>query len=84
MFGVVTMNKWGPLTAIFIGLTIILAILYDIIVLISFGPDPTISNVLNYWAYHPNTNPLLVCGFGVIIGGLIVHFFGWKAKNEDN
>lgn len=67
-----------------LGLLVIIAILYDIIALTLWGADATFSVILNIWAYHPNTNPLLVCGFGMIIGGLIVHFFGWKAKNEDS
>lgn len=67
-----------------LGLLIIIAILYDIIALTLWGDDATFSVILNIWAYQPNTNPLLVCGFGMIIGGLIVHFFGWKAKNEDS
>lgn len=75
------MAKMG---VVVLGLLIIIAILYDITALTLWGADATFSVILNEWAYCPSTNPLLVCGFGMIIGGLIVHFFGWKAKNEDH
>lgn len=71
------------LTVVLMGVFIILAIIYDAVVLILYGPDATISVVANVWAFKTR-NPLLLVGVGMVIGGLIVHFFRWKPDNSDD
>jgi hypothetical protein len=52
-------------------------IFYDIFALNFWGRDATISVVLNEWAFE--AHPLLVFCLGMMFGGLVVHFFRWKA-----
>ena len=66
-------------TIAFSGCTALIVILYDIFALTFWGVDSTISVVLNEWAFE--AHPLFVFSFGMIIGGLIVHFFRWRPKN---
>ena len=66
------------LTVVILGIVIIFLIIYDIFALTFFGIDSTISVVLNesYFKEHP----LFLFSFGMVVGGLIVHFFRWKPK----
>jgi len=66
-------------SVVVIGVVVIFLILYDIFALTFWGVDSTISVVLNEWAFE--AHPLFVFSFGMIIGGLIVHFFRWRPKN---
>lgn len=66
------------LTVVIMGLVLIFLILYDVYALFFMGIDSTISVVLNEWSFQ--AHPLFVFSFGMIIGGLIVHFFRWKPK----
>lgn len=71
------LRQW---TVVVIGLAMIGLILYDIYAM-AFGVDgDTISEVVNDWAYQ--ANPLLLVGFGSIVGGLMVHFFNWRPNNS--
>ncbi|RLI48655.1 hypothetical protein DRO61_06180 [Candidatus Bathyarchaeota archaeon] len=72
--------KGRHLTVVVIGITAVLLILYDIFALIYFGVDSTISVVINDWGFQ--AHPLFVFCFGMVIGGLIVHFFKWKPNNK--
>ncbi len=67
------------ISVVVIGVVVIFLILYDIFALTFWGVDSTISVVLNEWAFE--AHPLFVFSFGMIIGGLIVHFFRWRPKN---
>ena len=66
------------LTVVILGIVIIFLIIYDIFALTFFGIDSTISVVLNAWSFQ--AHPLFTFSFGMVIGGLIVHFFRWKPK----
>ena len=66
------------LTVVILGIVIIFLIIYDIFALTFFGIDSTISVVLNEWSFK--AHPLFVFSFGMVVGGLIVHFFRWKPK----
>ena len=68
-------------TAVFIGLVSIVMVVYDIFALYVWGAEATISNVINEWSY--DAHPLLVFLFGVITGGLLVHFLEWKPVGRD-
>lgn len=70
-------NQWTAI--ILIGLLTIF-IFWDILALVFFGADATISVVLNIWAFK--AHPLLVFCAGMIFGGLVVHFLGWAPKDE--
>ena len=66
------------LTVVILGIVIIFLIIYDIFALTFFGIDSTISVVLNEWSFQ--AHPLFTFSFGMVSGGLIVHFFRWKPK----
>ena len=68
------------ITVVIIGLISIFLILYDMFALFVWGVDSTLSVVINEWAW--STSPLFVFMFGMIFGGLIVHFFKWKPNND--
>lgn len=76
------MNKNKQLTVIVIGLVIIFLILYDLYALFFLGSTATISAVLNEWSF--NSHPLITFSAGVVVGGLIVHFFEWKPVNDED
>jgi len=65
-------------SVVVIGLVIIAVVIYDIFALTFWGSDTTISVVVNEWAFQ--APPLLSFSLGMVVGGLIVHFFGWKPK----
>ena len=69
------------ITAVIIGVTVLFLVIYDIVALYTMGVKSTISVVLNSWFYFGN--PALVFGLGMIFGGLLVHFIGWKPNNND-
>ena len=71
------LRQW---TVVVIGLAVIGLILYDIYAMAFGGNGDTISEVVNDWAYE--AKPLLLVGFGSIVGGLMVHFFRWKPNNS--
>ena len=61
-------------------------LLYDIWVMTVYGPDTTISAVINAWAYSYNVdkmNPIAIFLLGFVNGGLIVHFLGWGVKIDE-
>ncbi len=66
------------LTVVIMGLVLIFLIFYDLYALFFMGVDSTISAVLKEWSFE--AHPLFVFSFGMIIGGLVVHFFEWKPK----
>ena len=66
------------LTVVNLGIVIIFLIIYDVFALTFFGIDSRISVVLNEWSFQ--AHPLFVFSFGMVVGGLIVHFFRWKPK----
>jgi len=68
------------ITALFIGLMVLLVVGYDFLALFLWGSDATISNVINIWAF--TAHPLISFCFGFIIGGLVVHFLRWKPVNN--
>tara|TARA_B100001564_G_C20208442_1_gene476096 strand:- start:111 stop:326 length:216 start_codon:yes stop_codon:yes gene_type:complete len=66
------------LTVVILGIIIIGLVLYDIFALTFWGVDTTISVVINEWSFQ--APPLLTFSLGMVVGGLVVHFFGWKPK----
>ena len=68
------------ITALFIGLTCLIIVLYDLLALFLWGSDATISNVINIWAF--SAHPLVSFCFGAIFGGLVIHFLRWKPVNK--
>ena len=69
------------ITVVVLGIIIIGLVIYDIFALTFWGSDTTISVVVNEWAFQ--APPLLTFCLGMVVGGLIVHFFRWKPKNYD-
>ena len=58
-------------------------LVYDIWVLNVYGPDTTISAVINAYAYSylgDKINPLGCFAIGFINGGFIIHFLKWGVK----
>ncbi len=72
--------KSKEVTAIFIGLIVIIIVLYDFITYFKNGAESTISAVINEWAF--DSHPLLVFLLGMIAGGLVIHFLEWKPINK--
>lgn len=70
-------NQW---TAIIFLAGLFILVVFDVLALVFFGADATISVILNEWSFQ--ANPLLVFCSGMILGGLIVHFLGWAPKDE--
>ena len=64
------------ITVAFIGIVILITIIYDIFALNYWGRESTISSVLNVWSFE--AHPLIVFCGGIVVGGLVVHFFRWK------
>ena len=62
--------------AAIIGAIALLVIIADIWAFQKYGRDSTLSRLVQRWGWaaHPITLILL----GVVIGGLIVHFWGWQ------
>ena len=63
-------------TLVVIGVICIFLVVYDAFALFAWGSEATISCVINIYAF--NAHPLMVFIFGMLVGGLIVHFFEWK------
>ena len=76
------MKKAKVRTAIFIGIMAIVIVLYDFITYFQNGPESTISNIINEWAF--DAHPLMVFLFGFIFGGLVIHFLEWRPINCNN
>lgn len=70
----------NQITAALIGLLFLFIVGYDIFSLTMWGPDATISVVVNEWAFK--TNPVIVFMAGFVVGGLVIHFLGWAPKQE--
>ena len=61
-------------------------LLYDILILSIYGPDTTISAVINAWAYSylgDSINYFAIFCFGFLNGAFVVHFLGWSAILDD-
>lgn len=61
-------------------------LLYDILVLNIYGPDTTISAVVNAWAYSymgDHLNPMACWAFGFVNGAFVVHFLKWGVKLDE-
>ena len=71
------------ITAILIGISAIMIVVIDVLLITILGKEASFSNVINEWAYPDGTNANAVglVSFGIIIGGLIIHFFAWKPIN---
>ena len=68
------------ITALFIGFAVLITVVYDLLALFVWGSESTISAVINVWAYE--SHPLINFCFGMVFGGLIVHFLAWKPVNK--
>lgn len=75
-------TKGQRMTVVVIGLVVLFLVLYDLFALFFLGVDCTISVVLNRFAFQ--AHPLIVFCLGMVIGGLVVHFFKWKPNNKVN
>jgi H+/Cl- antiporter ClcA len=62
--------------AAIIGVIALLIVIVDIYAFAKFGREGTLSRLIQRWGWaaHPIT---LVC-LGMVVGGLIVHFFAWE------
>lgn len=67
---------WQWFTALFIGLICLIVVVYDLLALYFGGADATISSVINVWAFQ--AHPLIVFMLGFVVGGLVIHFLGWR------
>lgn len=72
--------KPSVITALFIGFAVLIIVVYDLIALFVWGSNSTISAIINVWSYE--SHPLINVCFGMVIGGLLVHFLGWKPVNK--
>ena len=82
------MSKYSPIqigrwiTAVVLVFGCAAFLLYDILILSIYGPDTTISAVINAWAYShlgDRMNYFGIWSFGFLNGAFIVHFLGWSA-----
>lgn len=73
--------KPNQLTAIAFVLGCFILVAYDVLALVFWGADSTISVVLNKYAYF-TAHPLMMFLSGCVAGGLVVHFLGWSPKEE--
>lgn len=64
------------LVVISIGIGAIAVVVYDLFAFVFGGRRDTISPVIQAWGW--SAHPLVMIGLGMIIGGLLVHFFRWK------
>lgn len=71
--------KLNQITAVLMGLIILFLVVYDLVMLF-LDPNATFSVLINQWAFQ--AHPLLVFCFGIIFGGLIVHFLKWAPLDE--
>jgi len=74
----IQIGRWITAVAIIFGCAALLA--YDLWVLAKYGPETTISAVVNAWAYSylgDKLNYFIVFAFGFLNGAAVVHFLGW-------
>jgi hypothetical protein len=74
----IQIGRWITSVVIIFGLAAALG--FDLWVLAQYGPETTISAVINAWAYSylgDRLNYLVVFGFGFLNGAALVHFLGW-------
>lgn len=72
-------GRWFTAAIMIFGCAALLA--YDLWVLIEYGPETTISAVVNAWAYSymgDDLNYVVVFAFGFLNGAAVVHFLGWS------
>lgn len=62
--------------ALVIGVVALLIVIADIAVFARYGREATLSRFVQRWGW--SAHPLVMIALGVVIGGLIVHFFGWE------
>lgn len=61
--------------AAYLGVAIILTLMYDIWRYAKFGRTATISYLIRGYAF--DAHPLICVLIGMVLGGLVVHFFGF-------
>lgn len=74
----IQMGRWITSVVIIFGLAAALG--FDLWVLAKYGPETTISAVINAWAYSylgDRLNYMVVFAFGFLNGAALVHFLGW-------
>lgn len=64
------------LVIVSMGIALVAYVAYDLIIFVVKGREWTISPVIQHWGW--SAHPLVMIGLGMIIGGLLVHFFLWK------
>ena len=71
------------IAAILIGISAILIVVIDVLLITILGKEASFSNVINEWAYPDgtNVNAVGVFFFGFIVGGLVIHFLEWRPIN---
>ena len=71
------------IAAMLIGISAIMIVVIDVLLITILGKEASFSNVINEWAYPDGTNVNAVGTFffGVIVGGLVIHFLAWKPIN---
>ena len=68
---------WGRfLVIISIGIFSLVVVVYDLIAYMIWGRPETISPPIQMWGW--TAHPLVMICLGMVIGGLLVHFFRWK------
>ena len=90
-YNAIQIGRWITAVVIIFGCAALLG--FDLWVLAQYGPDTTISAVVNAWAYSymgEDLNYVVVFAFGFLNGAAVVHFLGWapildsKVKNSNN
>jgi len=73
-------KKFGSLVAAFILMTAGSIVLIDLYLYIALD-EATISDILSSYSVF-RAHPLLISFFGMIVGGLMVHFLGFVPKGN--
>jgi len=71
------------IAAMLIGISAIMIVVIDVLLISILGKEASFSNVINEWAYPDglNVNAVGVFFFGFIVGGLVIHFLEWRPIN---
>lgn len=83
-YTLIQMGRWLTAVVIIFGCAALLG--YDIWVLATYGPETTVSAMVNAWAYSylgDQMNYAVIYGFGFLNGAAVVHFLGWAPIIDD-
>jgi len=83
-YSLIQMGRWITAVVIIFGCAGLLC--YDIWVLATYGPETTVSAMVNAWAYSylgDQMNYAVIYAFGFLNGAAVVHFLGWAPILDD-